>query len=329
MLTRYLYDRTNAEHSLFIAILNRDPDEAKFWTYELYHSGLYAETMTLLWRIYYQLYAGFFVNLERFLLRMTNEPDWTVAVGSIVDNLVNREPCIEFYRIMTGTMDGPPHMIEWIERIKVAQNDDECYKTTESFINKHGCFRGKGTNIYQRTRDALLKIPGLSLEIVKYACISRMFTGMFLLDPDNGLDGRMHIVLGEEDVAKYKNKPFIKNRGKRLLKRECLYSLVLNPDYKKEDVYDYNDDSWLFRASLTPIWEKRIEKYGGSRCDTSVVFDDDDQADTFHSLFNFEPDEQSIEIKTKLRGKYIHTSWREIYAKYACAPFNEWMSTYT
>ena len=39
ILTRYLYKKSQVEYSLFISLLNRDCNEALFWTYELYFSG--------------------------------------------------------------------------------------------------------------------------------------------------------------------------------------------------------------------------------------------------------------------------------------------------
>ena len=44
--TRCLYDKKAVEFSLLIALLDRNREEALFWTYELYHSGFKEETIS-------------------------------------------------------------------------------------------------------------------------------------------------------------------------------------------------------------------------------------------------------------------------------------------
>jgi len=335
MLTRYLYDRSQVEHSLFTALLERNADKAKFWTFELYHSGFTHDTVALLWKLYYQLYAGFFVNLERFLLRMTM--DWLkdnkndVAIGNMVENLASKEPCIEFYRIIKGDLSGPPHMDKWIKKIQSATDAPSCFQILEGFIEQNGCFKTRGTEVYSRMRDVFSQTKTLDLYILKSACISRMFTGVFLLDPQNGFDDRMNIILDKNDIAKYKNKPFVEGKSWKLVRRECVYKLDIDPDYKQEDMYDYNDDKWTFHVSFSPLWLKRITKYGGKVNETEgrITFDDDNAEEAFYNWFNVDPDEQPAEVKAKWLGQKTYVKWEDIYKKYACAPFNEWMSAYT
>lgn len=335
MLTRYLYDRSQVEHSLFTALLERNADKAKFWTFELYHSGFAHDTVALLWKLYYQLYAGFYVNFERFLSRMTadwlKDPRNDVAIGNMVENMANKEPCIEFYRIINGNLQAPSHMEKWIEKIRSATDAPECYKIMERFIEKHGCFKTRGTEIYSRMRDVFSQIKTLDLYILKCACISRMFTGVFLLDPQNGFDDRMNIILDKSDIAKYKNKPFVEGKCWKLVRRECIYKLDIDPDYKQEDMYDYNDDKWTFHVAFSPLWLKRITKYGGKVNETEgrIIFDDDETEEAFYNWFNVDPDEQPAEVKSKWLGQKTYGKWEDIYTKYACTPFNEWMSTYT
>jgi hypothetical protein len=313
-----------------MALLNRDSAKAKFWTYELYHSGFQKETIELLWAYYYLLYGGFFVNLERFLLRMTKE--WLVdnkndvIVGIMVENMANRETCIEFYRIIRGEIRGPDHMETYFRKIRRATDMAKCCEITEQFIEAHGCFQSRGQEVYQRMRYVFTALPSLPLETFKSACISRMFTGMFLLEPQNGFDDRMNIMLEPADVAKYKNKPFVQRKVRLILRRACLYKLDLEPDYKEIEK-ETHIDNWLVNASASPIWLNRIKKYGGSIVDDTVVFANENDEETFHNWYNMEPDEQPLIVKEKWMGTKSYASWSEIYEKYACAPFNEWIGT--
>ena len=56
ILTRYLYDKEQAEFSLLVSMLCCDRDQAKFWAYELYYSGFKYETVSYLLKLFYQLY---------------------------------------------------------------------------------------------------------------------------------------------------------------------------------------------------------------------------------------------------------------------------------
>lgn len=59
-----------------------------------------------------------------------------------------------------------------------------------------------------------------------------------------------------------------------------------------------NFDNWLYYASYTPIWKKRILKYGGIiDIDTHTVIIEDEN---FLHNYDYEPDEQSTELKEML-----------------------------
>lgn len=65
--------------------------------------------------------------------------------------------------------------------------------------------------------------------------------------------------------------------------------------------YHYN---WLYYASFSPIWDKRIRENNGKidNENKSVEFDDED-IETFYEKYGYEPDEQPIEIQNRNIGK--------------------------
>jgi len=348
ILTRYLYDKEQVEHSLFIALLNRDVERAKFWIYELYHSGFKQESFILVWRLYYQLYAGFFVNLEGLLKQQTlewlddNRRDWTI--GTIVQNMARCETCIEFYRISRGEHTAPSGLSYWVDRIRAVRLGGlssplrppccdegvrgnlgslpgDYFKVFDEFVAKNGCFKVKGKKARASFRDTFERIKILPLEILKYACIARMFTGVFLLDSGNGFDKKVYIILQKKDVIAYRNKPFVQNKSWRILRRECKYPLDLSPDYCGSPV---SESDWINHAYNSPIWRQRIEKYGGSLTSEGiVVFDNEENEEQFHVWYNMEIDEQPASVADNWKG--VKTNLE----KYACEPFNTWASTYT
>jgi len=197
----------------------------------------------------------------------------------------------------------------------------EYFKVFDEFVAKNGCFKVKGKKARASFRDTFERIKILPLEILKYACIARMFTGVFLLDSGNGFDKKVYIILQKKDVIAYRNKPFVQNKSWRILRRECKYPLDLSPDYCGSPV---SESDWLSHAYNSPIWRQRIEKYGGSLTDEGiVVFDNEDNEEQFHIWYNMEIDEQPKCVIEKWRGVKSNL------AKYACEPFNTWASTYT
>ena len=53
--TRYVYEESEVEIALIIAILNKT-DDALFWAYELYYSGFQHETLDKLLNFYNEIY---------------------------------------------------------------------------------------------------------------------------------------------------------------------------------------------------------------------------------------------------------------------------------
>ena len=105
---------------------------------------------------------------------------------------------------------------------------------------------------------------------------------------------KIRIKLKPEDIDRYKTKPVIELKGWKIPKRECRYKLRTKPG---SDPITY--DNWLYEASLSPIWQKRIEKYGGTVCHESktVNFDDENNEEKFYNWHNFEPDEQPLSVQ--------------------------------
>jgi hypothetical protein len=321
-LTRYLYNKEHVEYSFFLSLLKRDREQAKFWIYELYHSGFKQECFALVWKLYYQLYAGFFVNLEELLKRQTlewmedNSRDWTI--GTIVENMARREPCIEFRRVFTKGRSAPPGLDAYVTKILEDDTIDPEQVFSE-FTQKYNCFRTKGKNAYESFCDTIAKIPMLPK---REAYAARLFTGVFLLDSGNGFDRKVYVILGKDDVAKYKNKPFVQGKSWKILRRERKYTADMPPDSAETSF----DETWLSRAYGSPIWRQRIEKYGGKLVDGEIQFGSEEQEEQFDLWYNLEPDEQPAGSMSCNR---TFKSWTDISSKYSCEPFNEWASTYT
>ena len=65
--TRYLYQMVEVKQSLFLALLDHKPDEALFWTYELYHSGFKPELYNYIVMVYITIYKKFNPALQSYI----------------------------------------------------------------------------------------------------------------------------------------------------------------------------------------------------------------------------------------------------------------------
>jgi hypothetical protein len=59
---------------------------------------------------------------------------------------------------------------------------------------------------------------------------------------------------------------------------------------------------WLYACSLCPIWADWIKSAGGTIANESVIFDSEDDEESFYEQYGFEPDEQPLEIQMRCMG---------------------------
>jgi hypothetical protein len=101
------------------------------------------------------------------------------------------------------------------------------------------------------------------------------------------------------------------------LSRQCCENtLLIEPSCINDEILS----SWLYYASYTPIWLKRIYDYGGSQNKElkKIDFIDDDKEELFNKLYDYEPDEQNLELKNMLWSSetYSDMSWSDFCEKY-------------
>ena len=65
--TRYLYQMVEVKQSLFLALLDHKPDEALYWTYELYHSGFKTELYNYILMVYNTIYKKLNPSLQPYI----------------------------------------------------------------------------------------------------------------------------------------------------------------------------------------------------------------------------------------------------------------------
>jgi hypothetical protein len=84
----------------------------------------------------------------------------------------------------------------------------------------------------------------------------------------------------------------------RVLRDCCLFPICVPQSLTLEEI----GQNWLYYASFSPIWKKRLEQYHGSvNTETKKVeFVTEEEEEEFYNRFGYEPDEQSLDIQIKI-----------------------------
>jgi hypothetical protein len=105
--TRYLYQMVEVKQSLFLALLDHKPDEALYWTYELYYSGFKPELYNYILMVYITIYKKLNPSLQSYI--DTKHQQWLdgnaadTDIGSIVYTMALRSYClVDFMRTYLG-----------------------------------------------------------------------------------------------------------------------------------------------------------------------------------------------------------------------------------
>jgi len=102
------------------------------------------------------------------------------------------------------------------------------------------------------------------------------------------------------DIEKYKT-----YEGKNVLKKSCAYSIHNNLDELFNtsycDITEQYRVHWLYYSYDCPLWNSRIHKFGGKKNEINKTVDFDKEEE-FYELYNYDPDEQPLEIQQKCIG---------------------------
>jgi hypothetical protein len=119
---------------------------------------------------------------------------------------------------------------------------------------------------------------------------------------------RLRFMMTERDIEKYKTLCGEPNENWLVLKYAYQFTAdkeynelfkTTNKDFKKEYL-----EQWLYYASFSPIWMKRLTKYCAviDHETKTILFPEEEKEELFYSLYNYEPDEQPTEICEKSIG---------------------------
>ena len=262
VLTRYLYIKEDVLASLTISILDKDYEQAIFWTCELYYSGFKEEVADYLMANYRELFKSKNPRLGTFLDSLyLKRTEGAYIVATMARNLA----------------------------------------------------------VLSRQFD----VGGFCAEIGGYINLS----------DTSYVEPRLYVNLTRESVKRYYQVNISEGDFPRqILQKVCKYSTnktmvglfqCSHKDILPVELAKMHRLHWLYYASFSPIWTRRIEKYGGriNHRDKRVEFtrgggnDEEDNSEDnsedaqevaedleeqFYENYGYELDEQPIDIQSKM-----------------------------
>ena len=88
---------------------------------------------------------------------------------------------------------------------------------------------------------------------------------------------------------------------------------------EKYNITDAYRTNWLYHASFSPLWEKRILEHNGIIDDTYrvVTFNNDSDNEEFHEKYGYEPDEQKLDVQLKsIQNIESQRTWLSFYKEH-------------
>jgi len=330
--TRYLYITEEVKLAILVAILNKS-DNALFWAYELYYSGLVQELVSLLWQIYYDFFATINPAFASYLSKKMGEFKKTgdaSIFSAIIQSLLYRPFNTDVFFLRTLTTLYQCDVVYFDEN---SIHDIASFKANINLWMTNCDYRSVAQWIlHENTTLLLTQIYSCCLDLfekdVKLTKSRMTKDFVSLLDSNEPCNGK-HILLAKimelfsklkqlkcgrsiyftaekDDIKVYET--MIVGKAYNILRTASLCNIdefkmlglfkLKRHKYNISDIYRHD---WLIHAATTPLWSGRISEYGGfiANHGKQVEFPNDDLFEAFHDKYGLEPDEQPREVQQR------------------------------
>jgi len=356
ILTRYLYIKDEVELALLLSILNKNESEALFWAYELYYSGFYKSLFDFIWKIYYDFFATLNPSFESYLFKKQNEyydiNRDNKIIASIITNLITRDFNVDVFilRIISNLFECDDLLyikninrnsltdvkIQFAHWITIKEYRHLCAFILESkndidFVAYYSILfdllHTSSSNLKEKAKYMRDFIKSYDTNISpKILLVSRFLQ---MISYDNIKKNNSYSLVNDLIVEQYKTIDSNMFKPYKILDNVCIYGIneikMLNlfelnrNKYDPIELTDMFRERWLYHASFSPLWHKRIkDKYGYvNYIKMDVSFKSDYYLEEFYDYYGYEPDEQPIETQNKHIGPIDKTeNWFAFYKKY-------------
>jgi hypothetical protein len=152
VFTRYLYSKEQVNHSLLVALFEKQSDEALYWTYELYYSGFQEELYAYILNVYDTFYKksnspALGKCLEDLYQKWSEDETQHHHFGSLIKNLICRPYNVNMFMETYMGVKCEPYTAEIKEgkflRMNMKAEDIKNYETIDAE-------EGKGRFVLER-----------------------------------------------------------------------------------------------------------------------------------------------------------------------------------
>jgi hypothetical protein len=333
--TRYLYEKDEVKLALVLCILN-NKEESVFWAYELYYSGFKLELVQLFWSIYYDFYYTLNPSFEKYLLKkfknnLVFETNCENHLAMIVNNFMIRPHTMDIFMLkqvvnmydfetkdikLESILENQDFMmLAWLilSEIKDEHIDETINMAMTYFINSGLKLDSKKIiNEYKKIIDNHYQSNN------KRVVLLSKILHYFVLIKNIKLGKNIYVHIEPEDVIIYENinTDFKKDDKSgmyilpayKILPLATIYFIdsynylsLFGLKREKVDIKTAYYYQWVYHSSFSPLWKERIIKHNGhiDEINKNVVFDGDDDEESFYNEYGYEPDEQKREIQNK------------------------------
>lgn len=348
-LTRLLYEKQEVKLSIVSALLEgKDYEEVIFWTTELYESGFASETWEILWKIYYDFYAIIHPRLERFIYERSIS-DNRFAYLDVTKNLFDKTKNGSVFVMRMGyclvlkpDIKYPGRPPKWLTKYPVASYmllrsiakrnfTNICY-----YLRMWSEYEAKRGNDFSNTcRETLItyfadkeRLPIKRRKAAKKGWKSGhndrvhvlMALIMHCLTNDSYIELDTHVEYSsKKDIsyATWLNEIDVPSHYLLASRREFWIFDTIGcfdlPRYNTQDIRKLLWFDWIYYASRSPLWKKRIQKHGGNINEERkiVEFENEDEEEAFHQDYGLEPDEQHKDIQSMSIHDITKKTWKE------------------
>jgi hypothetical protein len=325
ILTRYLYPKETVMSSLVWAVLDQNADEALFWAYELYYSGFKIDVFDLLISIHIVFYhekyphqtdvlyplLGKWYQQEKAQNKKFRHHD--TIVGAILMNIMYYHDEGVQRNIECGIRNSVEDIHAYSDGRPKEVRQNMPYTCSLSQLMR----KRAGVNYLETVAPLTINMDGFSpVEFTLHDL--KPYQTIYTKPPSVILRDACRFPLRTIGCDVCDTKKYIVETGDR----SDVYEMALR--YLNIPMYVMSiqeiQDKWLYYASYSPIWSKRIADYHGviDREMQSVIFSDETDEEQFYQEFHYEPDEQSVLVQNSIgiNVSYTTISWLDFYHKY-------------
>ena len=350
--TRYVYEESEVEIALVIALLNKT-DDALFWAYELYYSGYITNLIELLWKIYYDFYATLNASFEKYLYNKLKSGTIDAQIlCSIINNFMIRPYTIDVFilRQLVKQLDSDVDEFEQITDLlhkedfislayfilnSTTMDDVNIISNLIVFFNHAGLSLNNSNEMTSYNKITKV-IPFINKRTV---ILSRMIH-WFVLVKKLKLGKKLFVHFEPAEIVMYETiqadlTPQGKNskyplspilQARNILAQAAVYSIdqynYLSLFKSKRETHNIEQAytiHWEYYASFSPLWQHRIQKCDGiiDHDSKSIIFDDDDDLELFHLYYGLDTEEQPRHVREKsIKPILKEKDWIQFYHKH-------------